>query len=113
VGVMDRAPLSHSGMNRMSGLPVRHGASLPQCPVFGDRRISNSPQLLPAAWVPSLALLLLLMGFAMTDSNQSPPRKKTDRPVLMPVTKLVSRPAVTIVNGQLSAVKVLVDRKAA
>lgn len=110
---MDRAPLSHSCMNRMSCGPVSHGASLPQCPVFGDRRISNSPQLHHAARVPTLALLLLLMGFAMTDSNQSPPRKKTDRPVLMPVTRLVSRPAVTIVNGQLSAVKVLVDRKAA
>lgn len=100
-------------MNRMSRGAVSHGALLPQCPVFGDRRFSNSPQLHSAAWVPSLALLLLLMGLAMTDSNQSPPRKKTDRPVLMPVTRLVSRPAVTIVNGQLSAVKVLVDRKAA
>lgn len=39
---------------------------------------------------------------------------RTDRPtVVMPVTRLVSRPAVTIVNGQLVAVKVLIDRKAA
>lgn len=48
----------------------------------------------------------------MTDPNLSQPRK-ADRPALMPVTRLVSRPAVTIVNGQLAAVKVLVDRKAA
>lgn len=47
----------------------------------------------------------------MTDANQQ--TRKTDRPTLMPVTRLVSRPAVTIVNGQLVAVKVLDDRKAA
>lgn len=47
----------------------------------------------------------------MTDSKLT--KKKPEPPVLMPVTKLVSRPALTIVNGRLSAVKVLVDRKAA
>jgi hypothetical protein len=48
----------------------------------------------------------------MTDPNQQ--TRKTERPTpLMPVTRLVSRPAVTIVNGQLAAVKVLEDRKAA
>jgi hypothetical protein len=49
----------------------------------------------------------------MTDANHTPPRK-SDRPVsVMPVTRLVSRPAVTIVNGQLVAVRQLVDRQAA
>ncbi len=39
---------------------------------------------------------------------------RLDRPPpVMPITRLVSRPALTIVNGQLVAVKVLVDRKAA
>ena len=49
----------------------------------------------------------------MTDpTNHATTRR--DRPtVVMPVTKLVSRPAVTIINGRLVAVKVLVDRKAA
>jgi hypothetical protein len=55
----------------------------------------------------------LLKGFSMTDPTHAPPRK-TDRPVsVMPVTRLVSRPLVTIVNGQLVAVRELVDRKAA
>ncbi|MBL8924033.1 MAG: hypothetical protein JNJ54_34570 [Myxococcaceae bacterium] len=48
----------------------------------------------------------------MTDANQQ--TRKQERPtILMPVTRLVSRPAVTIVNGKLVAVKVLEDRKAA
>jgi hypothetical protein len=50
----------------------------------------------------------------MPDSNSKKPASaKIAWPVVMPVTKLVSRPAVAVVNGQLSAVKVLVDRKAA
>ncbi len=47
----------------------------------------------------------------MTDSKRS--QQRPERPVLMPVTKLVSRPKVTVLNGQLVLVKVLVDRKAA
>ncbi|MBE2251356.1 MAG: hypothetical protein IAE78_17580 [Myxococcus sp.] len=48
----------------------------------------------------------------MTDSTRT--ANRSDRPrQVMPVTRLVSRPAVAIVNGQLVAVKVLVDRKAA
>jgi hypothetical protein len=55
----------------------------------------------------------LLWSSTMTDANHTPPRK-SDRPVsVMPVTHLVSRPAVTIVNGQLVAVRQLVDRQAA
>jgi hypothetical protein len=40
-------------------------------------------------------------------------KRKNERPSVMPVTRLVSRPAVTIVDGQLRAVKVLIVRKAA
>jgi hypothetical protein len=55
----------------------------------------------------------LLEDSSMTDPTHRPPRK-TDRPVaVMPVTRLVSRPAVTVLNGQLVAVRQLVDRKAA
>ncbi len=46
----------------------------------------------------------------MNDTNLATTRM--DRPPLvMPVTRMVSRPAVAIVNGQLVAVKVLVDGK--
>jgi hypothetical protein len=49
----------------------------------------------------------------MTDASRTQPRK-SDRPVsVMPVTRLVSRPAVTIVNGQLVAVRQLIDGQAA
>jgi hypothetical protein len=55
----------------------------------------------------------LLKDSLMTDPTHSPPRK-TDRPVtVMPVTRLVSRPLVTIVNGQLVAVREITSQRVA
>lgn len=47
----------------------------------------------------------------MSDSRKD---RRSDRPLaVMPVTRLISRPSLTVVNGQLAAIKVLIDRKAA
>lgn len=50
----------------------------------------------------------------MTDTKRRLQSGKNGRPAaVVPVTRLVSRPSLTIVNGRLCAVKVLVGLKAA
>lgn len=98
-------------MKEVSGARVRCGHARATCAphktiVAGSDRNSSSAGAFPHG--PAVALFKTVM----TDSNQL--TRKQDRPtVLMPVTRLVSRPAVTIVNGKLVAVKVLDQRKAA
>jgi hypothetical protein len=89
------------------------GASVSQCLRIGDSSNLNLLKFFERAVSGTLAPLLL-NEVVMTDGTLThAPRNDRPAVVVMPVTKLVSRPAVTIVNGRLVAVKVLVDRKAA
>jgi hypothetical protein len=52
-------------------------------------------------------------GLLFAQSPRMPDVSPPGKPVPMPVTQLVSKPAVTVLNGQLVAVRLLIDRRAA